>query len=99
MPVCSSPSEVCRICYEPASLVSVCDCKGSVRYIHPHCLMQWIAVSGRTKCEICHANYRFIIDPENDENDFCEISLCVGTAMFVAILLIWIGFEIVMNIR
>ena len=101
VPVCSSPSEACRICYEPASLVSVCDCKGSVRYIHPHCLVQWISVSGRTTCEICHAKYRFInreID-EIDENDLCELSLCVGTGMFVALLLAWIGFQIVTNLH
>ena len=38
---------VCRICLsssEPLTLLEPCDCIGSVRYVHKHCLLTWITL-------------------------------------------------------
>lgn len=59
------PTLECRICLEPdvrANLISACDCDGSVRWTHKACLGQWLAESGRTTCEICHARYKGVDD-------------------------------------
>ena len=49
--------ETCRICYEPGSLISVCHCSGSCAGVHFECIQEWIRVSKRKKCEICHHGY------------------------------------------
>ena len=52
-------NKCCRICYEGGrNLISPCDCKGSIRYIHKHCLLKWIKISESKKCEICNSKYR-----------------------------------------
>lgn len=60
---------MCRICRTgaadspeaAASLVrSPCRCKGTVGYVHNHCLMRWQHVrQGARDCEICHSPYDF----------------------------------------
>lgn len=47
----------CRICYEPGSLISVCQCAGSCASVHFECIQKWIMISRRKKCEICHHSY------------------------------------------
>lgn len=44
----------CRICYEPENLVSVCKCDGSTKWVHIKCIQQWIDISKRKQCELCH---------------------------------------------
>lgn len=49
----------CKICYGGGrNLISPCDCKGSIKYIHKHCLLKWIKISESKKCEICNSKYR-----------------------------------------
>ena len=50
-------SEVCRICYEDGNLTTLCRCKGTVQKVHLECVLHWIDVSGRRKCELCGAIY------------------------------------------
>ncbi|XP_039482830.1 uncharacterized protein LOC120446105 isoform X1 [Drosophila santomea] len=53
-------SLVCRICHNadnPEQLVSPCLCKGSMTYVHVHCLECWISTSRCTTCELCQFQY------------------------------------------
>ncbi|XP_030368973.1 uncharacterized protein LOC115620012 [Scaptodrosophila lebanonensis] len=53
-------SLVCRICHNadnPEQLVSPCLCKGSLAYVHIHCLERWISTSRCTTCELCQFQY------------------------------------------
>ena len=40
-------------------LLSPCDCKGSIQYIHKQCLKKWVNKSHQTniKCSICKSDY------------------------------------------
>ncbi|KIS00118.1 E3 ubiquitin-protein ligase MARCH6 [Cryptococcus deuterogattii 2001/935-1] len=55
--------DVCRVCRlgeEPDNpLVYPCKCSGSVRFVHPDCLKQWVAQSQKKHCEICGHKYTF----------------------------------------
>ncbi|EDW02447.1 GH19885 [Drosophila grimshawi] len=49
-----------RIQYEldnDQQLVSPCLCKGSLTYVHVHCLERWISTSRCTICELCQFHY------------------------------------------
>ena len=54
-------SAYCRICLERGEpdqyMCLPCKCSGSIRYIHPDCLKEWIKESGSVECEICHSLY------------------------------------------
>mmetsp|Transcript_17389 Transcript_17389/g.31382 ORF Transcript_17389/g.31382 Transcript_17389/m.31382 type:complete len:187 (+) Transcript_17389:746-1306(+) len=67
--------DLCRICYNSAAepLISPCNCKGSVAYVHKLCLINWLKIRfparvkmllmhRRTKlrglkCELCKVEY------------------------------------------
>ncbi|TMW52426.1 hypothetical protein DOY81_002484, partial [Sarcophaga bullata] len=56
----STESLVCRICHNsenPEKLVSPCLCKGTLTYVHIHCLERWISMSRCTTCELCQFQY------------------------------------------
>lgn len=70
----SSMSEVdrtCRICRGEATesqpLIHPCKCRGSIKYIHQDCLMEWLNHTNKStkQCDICNTPYRFrtIYDP------------------------------------
>jgi hypothetical protein len=51
----SFTTETCRICFKETNdstgfdrFISVCNCKGSLKYLHPYCLSKWI----KSKCDI-----------------------------------------------
>lgn len=52
----------CRICLERGDpddyMCLPCNCAGSIKYIHPDCLKEWIKSSGTVECEICHSLYK-----------------------------------------
>lgn len=52
----------CRICLErgePETYLCIpCKCIGSISYIHPECLKEWIKESGSVECEICNSMYK-----------------------------------------
>src|SRR5690348_3146302 len=56
----------CRICYSnenTKSMLSPCNCKGSIGHVHLECLERWIVHTNginTMKCEICLANYKGI---------------------------------------
>eukprot|EP00316_Scyphosphaera_apsteinii_P012388 CAMPEP_0119303652 /NCGR_PEP_ID=MMETSP1333-20130426/5047_1 /TAXON_ID=418940 /ORGANISM="Scyphosphaera apsteinii, Strain RCC1455" /LENGTH=436 /DNA_ID=CAMNT_0007306385 /DNA_START=53 /DNA_END=1363 /DNA_ORIENTATION=- len=55
----------CYICYENGiqgnPLINLCQCAGSVKYVHLNCLQRWIQPEGssavNTHCPICKARY------------------------------------------
>ena len=52
---------MCRICFVediPKSLISPCRCDGSMAKVHPNCLVRWLKVRGKHKCEICHTIFK-----------------------------------------
>ncbi|WWC73270.1 uncharacterized protein I206_107236 [Kwoniella pini CBS 10737] len=55
--------DVCRVCRvegdEADPLIYPCKCAGSVRFVHPDCLKQWLAQTGKKHCEICGHKYAF----------------------------------------
>lgn len=61
----------CRICRGEATrkqpLIHPCKCRGSIRYIHEDCLLEWLKHSSKStkQCDICNTQYRFktIYDP------------------------------------
>lgn len=52
----------CRVCLDrgdPSGYMCLpCNCAGSIAYIHPECLREWIKASGSVECEICHSLYK-----------------------------------------
>lgn len=78
--------DTCRICYEPDNLECLCECRGTVQFVHKECLEHWIQVSGKRNCELCGAKFEIperkwkeLIDEESEDNDFerCrQISIC-----------------------
>jgi hypothetical protein len=56
----------CRFCFAEETntdpLWSPCNCRGSVQYIHKHCLMEWMTVAPeqhRYRCQLCLTHYTF----------------------------------------
>ncbi|XP_033103110.1 E3 ubiquitin-protein ligase MARCH8-like [Anneissia japonica] len=58
----SSQGDICRICHcgseEDSPLIMPCICSGSLKFVHQHCLHQWIKGSNAKDCELCHYAYR-----------------------------------------
>lgn len=54
---------VCRICHtssELENLISPCNCKGSLAFVHLSCLERWLNQSSRSYCELCMFQYNAI---------------------------------------
>ena len=49
--------DICRICYEADSLISVCQCNGTMKFVHEKCIRKWIEVSNKDTCELCLQPY------------------------------------------
>lgn len=54
----------CRICADADQagnqLVSPCECKGTIRFVHQGCLKQSIRITRKLNCTICRSNFRGI---------------------------------------
>lgn len=77
----------CRICLEPDNLERLCECRGTVEFVHKKCIQHWIKVSGKKKCELCGAkfdieelNERGETIEEYSEIDLRKILLCFACA-------------------
>lgn len=57
--------DVCRFCHteevDVKALIIPCQCKGSMRYVHPICLDEWRATSigARDRCALCGMSYQY----------------------------------------
>ncbi|XP_022919204.1 E3 ubiquitin-protein ligase MARCHF3-like [Onthophagus taurus] len=59
----SASSIVCRICQTHSAdeiLISPCNCKGTLAYVHLPCLERWLNQVSRTYCELCMFRYNSI---------------------------------------
>ncbi len=89
------PEQTCRICYEPGNLINVCNCSGTVKYVHFECLTKWIAVSAATKCELCGSVYREPVPPGAIPRK--EWMPAFDVAARIILMILWYGiFGIVM---
>mmetsp|Transcript_4983 Transcript_4983/g.6165 ORF Transcript_4983/g.6165 Transcript_4983/m.6165 type:complete len:1227 (+) Transcript_4983:143-3823(+) len=65
----------CRVCRGEGTLsqplLHPCKCRGSIKYIHQDCLLEWLKHSNKStkKCDICNTPYKFrtIYDPQMPE--------------------------------
>ncbi|GFU30426.1 e3 ubiquitin-protein ligase MARCH3 [Nephila pilipes] len=51
---------MCRICYNGPSrerLVRPCKCKGTIEYVHRHCLERWLESTNCETCELCRYHF------------------------------------------
>ncbi|CAH0550705.1 unnamed protein product [Brassicogethes aeneus] len=70
--IVSVGSTVCRICHTNTAnecLISPCNCKGSLAYVHLSCLERWLNQSSRSYCELCMFHYNAV---ETKRYSFCE---------------------------
>ncbi|KAJ8946194.1 hypothetical protein NQ314_008946 [Rhamnusium bicolor] len=68
----SVASTACRICHTNTvneSLISPCNCKGSLAYVHLSCLERWLNQSSRRHCELCMYQFNAI---ETKRYKLCE---------------------------
>ncbi|KAL8847883.1 MAG: hypothetical protein Q9221_007094 [Calogaya cf. arnoldii] len=56
-------ADTCRICRSEATkdepLFYPCKCSGSIKFVHQHCLMEWLTHSQKKHCELCKTPFRF----------------------------------------
>jgi E3 ubiquitin-protein ligase DOA10 len=91
----------CRICLdsceeEDNKLLNICECKGSIKYIHKECVMKWIKErNGNTRCELCKTKYdkeKLKINPIEKFKILLfykeRLSLILGIILLVSIILI-----------
>lgn len=81
----------CRICRGEATddqpLYHPCKCKGSIKYIHESCLLEWIASknidinksNSTIKCDICHYPFKFSTTYDDKMPEKIPISLLIWT--------------------
>ena len=77
--------DACRICYEPGEMISVCQCDGTARYVHLHCIQKWLQVSKRRSCEICHGPFchEKLVFPKTDMQRKLEVACFISGIMGV----------------
>lgn len=60
VPLLYSDMGMCRICHEGAggeTLLSPCDCTGTLGKVHKSCLEKWLSSSNTSYCELCHTEF------------------------------------------
>ncbi|KAL0278229.1 UNVERIFIED_CONTAM: hypothetical protein PYX00_000106 [Menopon gallinae] len=59
--ITNTNTPLCRICQGPSAatnyLVSPCNCKGTLAFVHFSCLEKWLNTSSRISCELCSFQY------------------------------------------
>ena len=65
----------CRICLgESVPIFSPCACRGSLKYVHERCLLQWLTQKGSERCELCRQQ----VGTYEEKRDACETALKVA---------------------
>lgn len=87
------PSKTCRICYEPGGMNEVCECKGSMQYVHRECIEHWIGVSHKLTCELCHAPFcQSVVDAVIVERPVHGTASPVYIVMILSTVVFFMGF-------
>ncbi|XP_044735741.1 E3 ubiquitin-protein ligase MARCHF2-like [Chrysoperla carnea] len=76
--ISSSASCVCRICQSNTCrerLISPCNCKGTLAYVHLSCLERWLNQSSRSYCELCLFQFNSVLSQ--------RYSLCESLRLWV----------------
>ncbi|KAK5779829.1 hypothetical protein RI543_002365 [Arxiozyma heterogenica] len=83
----------CRICRGEATpdnpLFHPCECKGSIKYLHEPCLLEWISARNLDvnkpgsiiKCDICHYPFKFKTKYSDNMPDHIPISEIVKNSL------------------
>jgi hypothetical protein len=91
----------CKICLEKDdidNLVSPCECKGSIKYIHYKCLENSIkSIKDGTKCEIC--NYKYIFTKIFDSMKFLKIITSYSIFIMINFVIIILSLIYFINYR
>ncbi|XP_019056949.1 PREDICTED: probable E3 ubiquitin ligase SUD1 isoform X1 [Tarenaya hassleriana] len=81
--------EICRICRLPGDqdnpLRYPCECKGSIKFVHQECLLQWLNQRQSEKCEICRHRFSFApvyLDNAPNRLTLTEFMIGLGTRVF-----------------
>jgi hypothetical protein len=100
----SDDQKLCKICFgvteELNSLISPCDCSGSVRYVHVDCLKRWLTskcVVNQTDnfasyfwksmhCELCKKVYPFSLTAGGREVSLFSVSKSEGVTLALELL-------------
>ncbi|XP_063218950.1 uncharacterized protein LOC134529122 [Bacillus rossius redtenbacheri] len=80
----------CRVCSLPEErggelMLAPCDCRGTMRWVHCSCLMQWLQSRCRPACEVCGARYRFRVERPRRPGFWRLQLLCVLAAAAVTL--------------
>lgn len=68
----------CRICLDDNKdelYKNICNCKGSLHYIHKYCLLHWIQNKNDLTCEICKSKYNITFINEINKFDMLYITI------------------------
>jgi hypothetical protein len=86
---------ICRYCHEREpfdDLIAPCNCSGSIKWVHRHCLDVWRTVSPNpesfTTCDNCKAQYRIIEKPTNDSCLKLKFISLVALDFFIVLLVV-----------
>lgn len=94
-PIVDNDEVICRICYDSTGrLYQVCNCSGSIKYVHSECLSRWLSTLpnnhyNNTYCELCNEKYKFkniTIEKETIINYltfFLFVSFIFGIVFFI----------------
>lgn len=90
----------CRFCFESdGELISPCNCRGTLKYIHIECLQKWrktlpfnVFNKRDIKCEICHKYYEFEDSYKEKSYNLSEYSIICLEILLYIILLHTFGF-------
>ena len=84
----------CRICLsDEGELISVCGCKGTVKYVHKDCIIKWQRLAptaeSKIKCQLCKQPYNFEgqLYKKKKIMDFSIILLIIFSALFVILII------------
>ena len=95
-------SDSCRVCMESSEetsqLIKPCNCKGSVEFIHFHCLKEWMDYSHDDDvCEICKTKYHGLVKTVSGVSD-AVVPVNVDHAVYSTAILFYVTMSLVIQL-
>ena len=81
----------CRICYEDdkiSNLLTPCYCKGTMKYVHQECLLTWMKMSQKNKCEMCKYKFEVVKSYRSPLMSYLEEEWVLSSLSIIIILLV-----------